>query len=88
MFYKSVIGRVLIWGEKGTAKFTAVRAFEELLPEREEVKGCIFDRNPYDISSMCDECPGEYGKATAEEIPKIKGRILIDLFMKSDYNKK
>lgn len=75
-----LLGGVLIRGEKGTAKSTAVRAFEELLPEREEVKGCIFDCNPYDISSMCDECLEKYGKATAEEIPKIKGRMrVIDL---------
>ena len=32
------VGGVLISGEKGTAKSTAVRALTEVLPEREEVE--------------------------------------------------
>lgn len=35
-----LIGGVLIRGEKGTAKSTAVRALADLLPEREVVAGC------------------------------------------------
>lgn len=50
------LGGVLIKGEKGTAKSTAVRALAEILPEREEVKGCKFSCDPKDISKMCDEC--------------------------------
>ncbi|MBR3475978.1 MAG: magnesium chelatase ATPase subunit I, partial [Candidatus Methanomethylophilaceae archaeon] len=34
------IGGVLIRGEKGTAKSTAVRALARLLPDRVVVKGC------------------------------------------------
>jgi len=37
------IGGLLIMGEKGTAKSTAVRALAELLPEIETVKGCPFN---------------------------------------------
>ena len=50
------IGGVLIRGEKGTAKSTAVRALAELLPEIEVVNGCPFNCNPNDESEMCDIC--------------------------------
>ncbi|WP_456486824.1 putative cobaltochelatase [Candidatus Alkanophaga liquidiphilum] len=50
------IGGVLIRGEKGTAKSTAVRALAELLPEIEVVKGCPFNCNPRDPTEMCDAC--------------------------------
>jgi magnesium chelatase subunit D len=50
------IGGVLIRGEKGTAKSTAVRALANLLPEIEVVEGCKFRCNPHDINAMCEEC--------------------------------
>jgi Mg-chelatase subunit ChlI len=50
------VGGVLIRGEKGTAKSTAVRALANLLPEIEVVKGCKFHCNPRDINAMCEEC--------------------------------
>ena len=50
------IGGVLIRGEKGTAKSTAVRALAELLPEIEIVNGCPFNCNPADTAEMCDLC--------------------------------
>jgi len=50
------IGGVLIRGEKGTAKSTAVRGLTELLPEIEVVKGCRFRCNSKDKSKMCQTC--------------------------------
>ena len=50
------IGGVLIRGEKGTAKSTAVRALAELLPEIEIVNDCPFNCNPADTAEMCDRC--------------------------------
>jgi magnesium chelatase subunit D len=50
------VGGVLIRGEKGTGKSTAVRALAELLPVIEVVQGCPFNCNPRDISEMCPHC--------------------------------
>ncbi|MFZ0215316.1 MAG: magnesium chelatase subunit D family protein [Candidatus Dormiibacterota bacterium] len=48
------IGGVLIRGEKGTAKSTAVRALARLLPEQEVVEGCRFGCSP--DADLCWEC--------------------------------
>jgi len=50
------IGGVLIKGDKGTGKSTAVRAFAELLPAREVVEGCAFNCNPNETHLLCQEC--------------------------------
>jgi len=50
------IGGVLIKGDKGTGKTTAVRALADLLPTIKIVKGCAFNCDPDDIESLCQEC--------------------------------
>ena len=50
------IGGILIRGEKGTAKSTAVRGLTELLPEIEVVSGCRFSCNPKRHDELCFEC--------------------------------
>lgn len=50
------IGGVLIRGEKGTAKSTAVRGLSELLPELEVVSGCRFSCHPAREEELCFEC--------------------------------
>lgn len=50
------ISGVLIRGEKGTAKSTAVRALAGLLPEMEVVEGCVFGCNPNNKNEMCEDC--------------------------------
>ncbi|WP_048145970.1 ATP-binding protein [Methanoplanus limicola] len=50
------IGGVLVRGEKGTAKSTAVRALAEILPEIEVIKGCPFNCNPHNPNELCDSC--------------------------------
>jgi len=50
------LGGVLIKGEKGTAKSTAVRALADLLPAMEAVKECQFRCDPQDRHHMCEAC--------------------------------
>lgn len=50
------VGGVLIRGEKGTAKSTAVRALAAVLPEMRVVDGCRYSCDPGDPGSWCDEC--------------------------------
>ncbi|MBR1432551.1 MAG: ATP-binding protein [Ruminiclostridium sp.] len=50
------LGGVLIKGEKGTAKSTAVRALTQVMPERREVRDCQFSCDPDDKSCQCDDC--------------------------------
>ena len=65
------LGGVLIQGEKGTAKSTAVRALADLLPPRQCIKGCRFHDDPADKSNWCDECHEKYDNAEppVEELP-------------------
>src|ERR1035437_4301447 len=50
------IGGVLIRGEKGTGKSTAVRALAKLLPEQQVVEGCHFGCHPDDPEDFCLDC--------------------------------
>src|SRR5438309_5950422 len=50
------IGGVLIRGERGTAKSSAVRALARLLPDYEAVEGCPYRCDPATPSQYCDDC--------------------------------
>ncbi len=50
------VGGVLIRGQKGTAKSTAVRALRWILPDIEVVQGCRFGCDPSKIADLCAEC--------------------------------
>ncbi|MGQ9671135.1 MAG: hypothetical protein ACUVWY_13385 [Desulfosoma sp.] len=47
---------VLIRGEKGTAKSTAVRSLGEILPAIEVIQGCPFACDPRLPLGMCERC--------------------------------
>ena len=50
------VGGVLIRGERGTGKSTAVRALARLLPEQRVVEGCHFGCDPDEREHLCIEC--------------------------------
>lgn len=72
------IGGILAFGEKGTAKSTAVRAIAELLPEIPVVRGCRFRCNPFDTSLLCEECREKLEKGELLEPEYVKMRV-VDL---------
>src|SRR5215208_1193001 len=62
------VGGVLVRGEKGTAKSTAVRALARLLPPIRVVVGCPYSCDPETLNPECPAGPHPPG-APAEERP-------------------
>ncbi|WP_055716380.1 putative cobaltochelatase [Streptomyces torulosus] len=58
------VGGVLVRGEKGTAKSTAVRALSALLPGVDVVAGCRFSCDPAKPDAACPDGPHEPGPGT------------------------
>ena len=65
------IGGVLIRGQKGTAKSTAVRGLAEILPEIEVVSSCTYSCDPHEEEKFCWECQirQKEGSITTEKRP-------------------
>ncbi|MFF4571067.1 putative cobaltochelatase [Streptomyces sp. NPDC001410] len=59
------VGGVLVRGEKGTAKSTAVRALSALLPQVSVVPGCRFSCGPAAPDPSCPDGPHEAGPGAA-----------------------
>ncbi|MFF8881682.1 putative cobaltochelatase [Streptomyces flaveolus] len=55
------VGGVLVRGEKGTAKSTAVRALSALMPEVDVVSGCRFSCDPHSPDPACPDGPHDAG---------------------------
>ena len=64
------IGGVLIRGEKGTAKSTAVRALARLLPHIAVVADCPYSCPPGQPGMMCSSCRARY--EAGEDMPVIE----------------
>ncbi|MDP3519358.1 MAG: magnesium chelatase ATPase subunit I [Hydrogenophaga sp.] len=50
------LGGVLVLGDRGTGKSTAVRALAALLPPMKAVVGCRYGCDPDDSRNVCEEC--------------------------------
>src|ERR1700680_3743596 len=70
------IGGVLIRGEKGTGKSTAVRALARLLPEHNVVEGCHFGCDPDDREALCADCRSRLAAAGVLPSHKRKMRVV------------
>jgi len=62
------LGGVLIRGEKGTAKSTAVRGLAALLPEIKVTADCPYSCDPDHPADRCSEC------AKASQAPRVRWR--------------
>src|SRR3981081_1355213 len=69
------IGGVLIRGEKGTAKSTAVRALARLLPELDVVADCRYGCPPDQPEVQCADCRAR--TAAGEELPRVRRRMRV-----------
>ncbi|TFG05542.1 MAG: magnesium chelatase [Promethearchaeota archaeon] len=63
-----LIGGVLIRGERGTGKSTAVRALAKLLPKMRTVAGCPFNCDPDNPETLCSLCKEKYNEGNGLEI--------------------
>ena len=70
------IGGVLIKGEKGTAKSTAVRAIADLLPERKVIKDCIYHCEAGQTRYLCPSCRELIESGANPEYEDIKMRVV------------
>jgi len=66
------IGGVLIRGEKGTAKSTAVRGLASLLPQIRVVEGCAFSCDPDHPEEWCERC-----QSLAPDLPIVARRTAV-----------
>src|SRR6266576_2780047 len=80
------IGGVLIRGDRGTAKSSAVRALARLLPDYDAVDGCPYRCDPVVPSRYCDECrrrakaPTLLSQASGGGLPTVRLPMrIIDL---------
>ena len=71
------LGGVLIQGEKGTAKSTAVRALADLLPPRKCIQGCHYHDDPENKTNWCDSCHELYD--TNEPPVVLSPMIVVEL---------
>lgn len=66
------IGGILIRGEKGTAKSTAVRALADILPDINVVKDCIFNCDPAAPAMFCLNCR----KRASSDMPPVEKKCI------------
>ncbi len=64
------IGGVLVFGDRGTGKSTAVRALAALLPKMRVVVGCRYGCDPAEGAAVCEAC------ATLRAAGKLKSKLV------------
>lgn len=70
------IGGVLIKGEKGTAKSTAVRSMAQFLPGRPAVGGCAYRCDPRRPKRLCADCRARLEAGEKLETVEVPMRVI------------
>jgi magnesium chelatase subunit I len=70
------IGGVMVFGDRGTGKSTAVRALAGLLPPMKVMAGCKYGCDPQANGARCDECVarvanGQHVRAVLAPVPVV-----------------
>jgi magnesium chelatase subunit I len=69
------IGGVLVFGDRGTGKSTALRGLAALLPAMRVVVGCRYNCDPENEDSLCSECRQRFAaealKSRLEPVPVV-----------------
>ncbi len=60
------IGGVLVFGDRGTGKSTAVRALAALLPKMAAVRDCPYNCEPARAAGLCAACTGDRASRTRQ----------------------
>ena len=63
------VGGVLVFGDRGTGKSTAVRALAALLPPMQVVRGCRYHCDPQAGAGLCSECQARGGSLEVALVP-------------------
>ena len=73
------IGGVLVLGDRGTGKSTAVRALAALLPEIKAVEGCAYGCDPTAGTPSCEACAALKAEARSRIKARTKPVPVVDL---------
>jgi magnesium chelatase subunit I len=73
------IGGVLVFGDRGTGKSTAVRALAALLPPMKVVVGCPYNCEPSATAGLCEVCRKPNGKGGAAVKARAVPVPVVDL---------
>ena len=65
----ATIGGVMVFGDRGTGKSTAVRALAALLPPMRAVLGCRYHCDPDAAGGRCEQCAALTGKPKVVTLP-------------------
>ncbi|MFX1377700.1 MAG: ATP-binding protein [Promethearchaeota archaeon] len=72
------IGGILLTGQQGTGKSTAVRSLVELMPKIEVIKDCEFSCDPNsDIDNLCQNCIEKKDKSKIDT--EFRDMLLVNL---------